>query len=190
MKRRSVHVPLELRCYSNLLWCIKEPQNGIYCLNLLKKKDTTWRRRLCFIPEVSCSVLSVGVLSVSSLLCNVFFTTWEHDVWCKSSMLVEHSNSNWGGRVFGKAQLRWKVTSHTVSWWVDLSVIELLDGYRGILGQVDSVTSDRVQLLASMASIRCVFCRLATRGDEILLGKLAMSRITLTKTKTVITGKK
>ncbi len=29
--------------------------------------------RSCFISEVTCSV-SVGVLSVSSLLCNVFFT--------------------------------------------------------------------------------------------------------------------
>ncbi len=31
-------VPLELRKYSDLSRHIKEPQNGIYCLNFFKKK--------------------------------------------------------------------------------------------------------------------------------------------------------
>ncbi len=33
-----------------------------------------------FIPEIICTVLSVGVLSVSSLLRDVFFTPLEHGV--------------------------------------------------------------------------------------------------------------
>ncbi len=35
--------------------------------------------RPCFIPEVTCSVFSVGVLSVFSLFPDVFFTVWEHE---------------------------------------------------------------------------------------------------------------
>ncbi len=57
-ERWLVHVLLELRCYSDLSRHIKEPQNRIYGLNF-------------------CSVLSIGVLSVSSLLRHVFFTAWE-----------------------------------------------------------------------------------------------------------------
>ncbi len=61
-----------------------------FCCNTLKshlmvfivwislKNDRIWKLILCFIPKVTCSVLFVGVLSVSSLLCNVFFTTWGH----------------------------------------------------------------------------------------------------------------
>ncbi len=37
VKRWSVHVPLELRHYSDLSRHIKEPQNGFYCVNFLKK---------------------------------------------------------------------------------------------------------------------------------------------------------
>ncbi len=68
MKRRSVHV-FELRQYSDLSRHIKEPQNSIYCFNFFKKLRVL---RPCFIPEVTCSVFSVSVLSVSSLLCDVF----------------------------------------------------------------------------------------------------------------------
>ncbi len=57
---------------------VKEPQNGIYCLNFLPNFKI-WKLTLCFIPKVTCSVLSVGELSVSSLLRNVFFTVWEHE---------------------------------------------------------------------------------------------------------------
>ncbi len=64
-ERRSVHVSIDLiRQYSDLSQHIKEPQNGIYCLNFLNYHIL--KRRPCFIPEVMCSVLSVSVLSVSS----------------------------------------------------------------------------------------------------------------------------
>ncbi len=66
-------MPLELRQYSDLSQHIKEPQNGIYCLNFLQN-DTILKLTPCFIPNVTCSVLSVGTFSVSSLLRNVFFT--------------------------------------------------------------------------------------------------------------------
>ncbi len=46
--------------------------------------------------------------------------------------------------------------------------------------------TDPVCLLVSMVAIRCIFCRLATRGVEILLGKLAVGGTTQTKTKTDI----
>ncbi len=36
MKRRLVHVLFELRRYNDLSRHIKEPHNGIYCLNFLK----------------------------------------------------------------------------------------------------------------------------------------------------------
>ncbi len=72
-------MPLELGRNSDLSRHIKEPQNGIYCLNFLQN-DKIWKLRPCFIPEVTCSVLTVGMLSVSSLLHNVFFTVWEHGV--------------------------------------------------------------------------------------------------------------
>ncbi len=95
-KRWSVHMSVELRHYSNLSRHIKEPQNSIYCLNFLQN-DKNWKLRLCFIPKVTCSVLSVGVLSVYSLLRDVFFTAREHDVWLRAAWLVRHSNSNeWG----------------------------------------------------------------------------------------------
>ncbi len=61
-------VPLELRHYSDLSRHIKEPQNGIYCLNFLKKV-TILKLRLCFIPKVSYYVLSVGTFV--SELCSV-----------------------------------------------------------------------------------------------------------------------
>ncbi len=60
MKRRSVHV-FALRQYSDLSRYIEEPQNGIYCLNFFKN-------------DSNLSALSVCTLSVSSLLCDVFFT--------------------------------------------------------------------------------------------------------------------
>ncbi len=76
-KRWLVHVTLELRHYSKLSPHIKELQNSIYCLNFLK--ITIWKGRLWLIPKVTGSVLSVGALSVSSLLHNVFFTVWERN---------------------------------------------------------------------------------------------------------------
>lgn len=45
---------------------------------------------------------------------------------------------------------------------------------------------DPRRLLASMDALRCVFSQLATRDVEILLVKLAVGRITQTKTKPVI----
>ncbi len=60
---------------------IKEPQNNVYCLNFYKN-DKIWKLKVmrpCFIQEVTCSVLSVCVLSVYSLLCHVLFhcvRTW------------------------------------------------------------------------------------------------------------------
>ncbi len=88
-KMIASRVLLELRCYSDLSQHIKEPQNSIYCLNFFKN-DKIWKLRVlrpCFIPEAACSVFSVSVLSVSSLLCDVFFTAWEHDVCCESSIV-------------------------------------------------------------------------------------------------------
>ncbi len=38
MKRRLVHVLLELRRYRDLSQHIKEPHNGIYCLNKKKRQ--------------------------------------------------------------------------------------------------------------------------------------------------------
>ncbi len=47
-------MPLELRQYSDLSRHIKEPLNGIYCLNFFKKiKDKIWKLTLCFTPEVT-----------------------------------------------------------------------------------------------------------------------------------------
>ncbi len=75
MKRRSAHV-FELRQYSDLSRHIKESQNGIYCLNFFKNDKNLKLRvlRPCFISEEICAVFSVDTLSVSSLLCDVFFT--------------------------------------------------------------------------------------------------------------------
>ncbi len=42
----------------------------------------------------------------------------------------------------------------------------------------ESVISDLVHLLASMAVISCVFCQLATQSVETQLGKLAVGGIT------------
>ncbi len=39
-----------------------------------------------FIPEVTCFVLSVGMLLVSYLLRNLFFCVLEHNVWRESGM--------------------------------------------------------------------------------------------------------
>jgi len=64
--------------------------------------------------------------------------------------------------------------------------LSFLDGWQDFLVRVESVISDPVYLLASMAAIRCVFCQLATGGVETLLGKLAVGGITQTKTKTDI----
>ncbi len=69
-------LPFELRHYSNLSQHIKKSQNAIYCLNVLKK-DTIWKLTLCFIPKVTCSVLSASPF----FLRDVFFTVWVHDVW-------------------------------------------------------------------------------------------------------------
>ncbi len=74
-KRWSVHVPLKIKHYSKLSPHIKEPQNAIYSLNFLKN-EKIGKLGLCFIQKVTCSVLSVSTLAVSSLLCNVFFTVW------------------------------------------------------------------------------------------------------------------
>ncbi len=57
----------------------------IYCLNFLQNENI-WKVRLCFILEVTCSVLSIGTLSVSTLLRFVFFTALEHDIVCESGM--------------------------------------------------------------------------------------------------------
>ncbi len=74
MKRQSVHV-FELRQYSDLSH-IKEPNNGIllfeFLLKLLNLKAEG--PEALFRIKVTCCVFSVGVLSVSSLLCDVFFT--------------------------------------------------------------------------------------------------------------------
>ncbi len=47
IKRKTwwVRMPLELRCYSDLSRHIKEPQNGIYCLNFLQN-EIIWKLRL------------------------------------------------------------------------------------------------------------------------------------------------
>ncbi len=73
MKRWLAYMLLELRHYSDLSRHIKEPQNGIYCLYFLKN-DKIWKLRPCFVE--TCSVLSVGVLSVSYLLRSVC-VVWE-----------------------------------------------------------------------------------------------------------------
>ncbi len=65
---------------------IKSNKIVFICLNFLQKlpnlkAETMFHTRsnlLCFV--------SVGVLSVSSLLHNVFFIVWEHDVWYESTM--------------------------------------------------------------------------------------------------------
>ncbi len=57
---------------------IQKPQNVIYCFNFIQN-DKIWKRSICFILDVTCSVLSIGTLSVSSLTCDVFLSAWEHD---------------------------------------------------------------------------------------------------------------
>ncbi len=44
-------------------------------------KMTICKLRICFILKVTCSFMSVGTLAVYSLLCDVFFTVWEHVAW-------------------------------------------------------------------------------------------------------------
>ncbi len=56
--------------------------------------DEILKLRPCFIPEVACSVFSVGVLPVSSLLCDVFFTAWELECIVRAAWLVGDSKSN------------------------------------------------------------------------------------------------
>ncbi len=95
-----------MRRYSELSHRIKEPQTHIYCLNFFKKNDTIWKLRLCFIPKVTCSVLSVGALSVSSLLHDVFFTAWcvaweRHGL---SDVATVTKRAGGGGGLFGEHQ--------------------------------------------------------------------------------------
>ncbi len=62
-EKMIVHVSPELRHYTNLSRHITKPQNSICCF---LKNDQIWKLRLCFIPKVTCSVLSVSMLSVFS----------------------------------------------------------------------------------------------------------------------------
>ncbi len=71
---------------------IKSPKS-VFIVWVSLKIDKIWMLTLCFIPNITCSVLSVGALSVSSLISDVFSTEWEH-VWRESAWLVGHSNSN------------------------------------------------------------------------------------------------
>ncbi len=75
--------------YSNLPRHLKEPQNGINCLNFLKKM-TIWKLRLCFIPKVTCSVLvSWSVVSFLLLRRCIFHCVEKHDVWRESGMACQ-----------------------------------------------------------------------------------------------------
>ncbi len=58
----------------------------IFIVWISLKNVKIWKLRPCFTPEVTWSVLSVSTLSVSSLLRDVLFTAWEHDVWNESGM--------------------------------------------------------------------------------------------------------
>ncbi len=71
-------------------------QKAIYCLKFLQN-DKIRKRSLCFIPEVTCSVLSVGVcqFSLRENVCSV-----------RAALFVGHRNSYEGGWVFAKDQLR------------------------------------------------------------------------------------
>jgi len=71
-----------LQQYSDLSQHIKEPQN---CLNFFENYKI-WPFRLCYISKVTCSVLSVDALSMSSLLRDVFYIVWKHDVWRENGM--------------------------------------------------------------------------------------------------------
>ncbi len=84
-KQEAVHDPF------------KEPQNGNYWLKLnFLKDDNIWKLRLCFIPIVTCSVLPVSMLSVSSLLHDVFFTAWEQFTqWCGIRGILGHGSIWW-----------------------------------------------------------------------------------------------
>ncbi len=68
--------------YSDLQWHIKE--------HLLFEFLTKWQFESwdCFMSNVTCSFLSDGVSSVSSLLRDVFFMTWERVAW-ESGMLSD-----------------------------------------------------------------------------------------------------
>ncbi len=79
MKRRSVHVPLELRWYSDLSWHIKEPQNSIYCFNFLKKNKKKLKAENLF--HTRSNLLSLVCLHFVSFLfaqrCIFYFVrTW------------------------------------------------------------------------------------------------------------------
>ncbi len=96
---------LEPRHFSDLSPHIKEPQNCIFLFEFLKN-NKIWKLRLCLIPKVSCSALSLGALSVSSLHRNVFLL---HE-----NMWEQHCLSNIAtvtGQVFPKGQLGFSLTS-------------------------------------------------------------------------------
>ncbi len=88
----------------------------------------------------------------------------------------------------GKGSVNWQWSAKLISSFFYLHfnmplITVLLDGCWGFLGLVESEISDPVRLLVSMTAIRCVFRLLASRGVKILLAKLAVGRITETKTK-------
>ncbi len=97
VKRWSVHMPLERRCYSDLSRHIKEPQNGIVRISL-KKKRSHLKAKTLFIPKVTCFVYSVSMLLVFLLAC-VF-----HCV--RAAWHVGRSNSNEGGRFLQRINCR------------------------------------------------------------------------------------
>ncbi len=68
----SSRMPLELKQYSDLSRHIKEPQNGIYCLNFFKKRQTFKAETLFHTRSKLC--YQNIVLSFYSFLRNVFFT--------------------------------------------------------------------------------------------------------------------
>ncbi len=61
------------------------------------QKGQNLKAETSFHSKVTCSVLSVSALSASSLLHNVFFTAWDHDVWHGSAMACRKSNEGRGG---------------------------------------------------------------------------------------------
>ncbi len=60
------------------------------------KNDTIWKLRPCFIPKVTCSVLSCLSACCQFSLCYLMYIAWEHDVWLQSGMDVGQSNHNKG----------------------------------------------------------------------------------------------
>ncbi len=92
-KRWLVHMLLDLRCYSDLSW-LKEPQNGIYSLNLFKNYKM-WKLRLCFHTKSNLLYLVCWHI-VSFLLASMYFSLREN-VMCsvRAPWLVGRSNSNY-----------------------------------------------------------------------------------------------